>query len=123
MVNKQAEAYSLDAYSIMKPHLQTLIDRGVISVDTDGSVRLTREAWQRATDCTPYTERPMLHFVGFKDDRFNNAVAAFGRPDFIHRFWDMRAKHEIMPGDVAVFASGDEHSPITPWAFDDSANF
>jgi len=29
----------------------------------------------------------------------------FGRPDFIHRYWDFRAKNEIAPDDVAVFAT------------------
>jgi len=45
-----------------------------------------------------------LHFIGFKDERYHNAVRVFGRPDFIHRHWDVRAKHEIVQGDVAVFA-------------------
>jgi hypothetical protein len=32
-----------------------------------------------------------LHFVGFPDAYgrgFRNAVRAFGRPAFLHRFWD-----------------------------------
>ncbi len=64
-----------------------------------------------------------LHFVGFKDDRYWNAVRVWGRPDFVHRFWDVRASHEIAPGDKVVFASGDEHSPLNPFAYDDSAHF
>ncbi len=64
-----------------------------------------------------------LHFVGFKDDRYWNAVRVWGRPDFVHRFWDVRASHEIAPGDKVVFASGDEHSPLNPFAYDDSAYF
>jgi hypothetical protein len=106
------------------PHLQILIDRGVITVDSKtGAVRLTREAWLRSTDGTIYAERTMLHFVGFKDDRYNNAVKTFGKPDFIHRHWDVRATHEVMPGDVVIFAKGNEQTPPTPFAFDDSANF
>lgn len=66
---------------------------------------------------------PMLHFVRFKDDRYHNAVKTFGRPDFIHRFWDHRAVAEVMPGDVVIFAEGDEHQPVSPHAYDDSAFF
>lgn len=65
----------------------------------------------------------MLHFVGFKDDRYNTAVKTFGKPDFIHRFWDYRAFCEVVEGDVVVFADGDENSPVKQFAFDDSANF
>lgn len=65
----------------------------------------------------------MLHFVGFKDDRWWNAVKVFGRPDFIHRHWDYRARDEVCEGDRVVFAKGDEHDTPTPFAFDDSANF
>lgn len=65
----------------------------------------------------------MMHFVGFKDDRYWNAVKTFGRPDFIHRRWDVRATHEVCEGDMVVFAEGDENSPPSEFAFDDSANF
>lgn len=49
------------------------------------------------------------HFVGFRDDRYWNAVKVFGPPDFIHRKWDKRAAREIAQQDVIVFAVGDEH--------------
>ncbi|MDO9296848.1 hypothetical protein [Bradyrhizobium sp.] len=65
----------------------------------------------------------MLHFVRFRDDRYLNAVKTFGPPDFTHRHWDARAVAEIAPGDVVVFAEGDEHQPVTPFAYDDSAFF
>lgn len=65
----------------------------------------------------------MIHFVGFKDDRWWNAVRVFGRPDFIHRFWDRRAVDEIADGDIVVFADGDETQPIWKYAYDDSAYF
>lgn len=52
-----------------------------------------------------------LHFVGFSDDRYWNAVRVFGLPDIVHRVWDERARVEIGPDDVIVFAEGDEHSP------------
>ena len=65
----------------------------------------------------------MLHFVGFKDDRYSTAVAVFGKPDFIHKLWDRRAVDEIAPGDTVVFADGDERSPVKRFAYDDSAHF
>ncbi len=65
----------------------------------------------------------MLHFVRFSDDRYLNAVKTFGRPDFIHRHWDQRAVAEVMSGDVVIFAEGDEHQPVTLFAYDDSAFF
>lgn len=51
--------------------------------------------------------QPCLHFVGFRDDRYLNAVRVLGPPDFIHRGWDLRAAREIAPGDIIVFAEGD----------------
>lgn len=65
----------------------------------------------------------MMHFVGFKDDRYQSAVKAFGKPDFVHRFWDRRAVDEVAPGDVVVFADGDEAQPVRAFACDDSAYF
>ena len=61
----------------------------------------------------------MLHFVGFKDDRYWNAVKVWGRPDFIHRLWDVRAVCEVMEGDVVIFADGEP--PVSPYCYDDSA--
>lgn len=52
-----------------------------------------------------------LHFVGFKDDRYWNAVKVFGVPDVVHRIWDERARQEIAPGDVAIFAEGSIDDP------------
>jgi hypothetical protein len=46
------------------------------------------------------------HFVGFKDDRYWNAVKVFGRPHFIHGWWDRRARRLIARGDTIVFAAG-----------------
>jgi hypothetical protein len=102
---------------------QELIDQGVIRRGDDGRVYLTRAAWQNSTRGTPYEERGMFHFVGFKNDRYTNAVKTFGRPDFIHRFWDRRAVDEVAEGDVVVFADGDETQDVRTFAFDDSANF
>lgn len=65
-----------------------------------------------------------LHFVGFVPGtiRYARAVAVFGQPDIIHRVWDYRARVEIMEGDVAIFADGDENSPINKYSYDDSNN-
>lgn len=61
-----------------------------------------------------------LHFVGFKDERIYRARRVFGEPDFYHRHWDNRAVSMILPGDVAVFADGDEFTAPHLQAFDDS---
>jgi hypothetical protein len=63
-----------------------------------------------------------MHFVGFKDDRVQNAIKVFGVPDFWHRFWDFRAVAEVMEGDTVIFADGDETWRPRPNAWDDSAN-
>lgn len=67
-----------------------------------------------------------IHFVGFKDDRYWNAVKIWGYPDFFHRIWDVRAKQEVFPGDVVIFARGNDYDNFdnpTPWNFDDSSIF
>lgn len=62
-----------------------------------------------------------LHFVRFDrfDQRFSNAVAVFGKPDFLHRIWDLRARREIMDGDVIVFAKGGSDQTFSPFNGDD----
>ena len=62
-----------------------------------------------------------LHFVRFDrfDQRFSNAVAVFGRPDFLHRVWDRRARREIMDGDMIVFAKGESDQGVSPYNGDD----
>jgi hypothetical protein len=62
--------------------------------------------------------RPCVHFVGFRDERYWNAVAVFGRPDFIHKVWDRRSQREIGEGDLIVFATGDESQPFAKNADD-----
>lgn len=64
----------------------------------------------------------VVHFIGFRDDRYHNAVKVFGQPDFIHRHWDVRAKQEIAEGDVAVFAKGTENDTPCAYTFNDSAH-
>ena len=58
-----------------------------------------------------------IHFVGFRDDRYHNAVAVFGKPDFFHRVWDYRAVGDVAPGDTVVFArakdAANEAAPIS----------
>lgn len=67
------------------------------------------------------TDRPALHFIGFRGDEYHSAVRVFGRPNFIHRYWDRRAVQDIAPGDVAVFARGTDQDPLAPHSFNDSA--
>ena len=61
-----------------------------------------------------------LHFVGFKNERVLTARKVFGEPDFYHRHWDRRAVGMVVPGDVVLFADGDEHTEPKHEAFDDS---
>ena len=63
-----------------------------------------------------------VHFVGFKDERFNNARKVW-KPDFIHRFWDARAVAEVAEGDVVIYADATQTQPINPYTYDDSAYF
>ena len=72
--------------------------------------------------CEPV--RPALHFVGFRDNnQYRRAVDLFGKPDFIHRHWDARAKFggDTHPADTFVFAKWDENAPIVDFVFDDSS--
>lgn len=60
-----------------------------------------------------------LHFVSFRGDEYTSAVRVWGAPDFIHRRWDKRAQREIAPGDVIVFARGNEMQEPSRWSGDD----
>ena len=69
-----------------------------------------------------------LHFVGFRGDDYTLAVKVFGLPDFFHRYWDGRAKAEVMDGDTVVFARTKDwqkyldNDPVV-FSFDDSGVF
>jgi hypothetical protein len=63
--------------------------------------------------------RRCTHFVGFRDDRYWAAVRAFGKPDFVHRGWDLRARREIADGDLIVFADGGPDQVPRVKSFDD----
>lgn len=64
-----------------------------------------------------------LHFIGFLHPNigpsvdYDKAVRVFGKPDFVHRYWDVRAKQELAPGDVAIFASGSIDDPVNVYTF------
>jgi hypothetical protein len=64
--------------------------------------------------------RRAVHFVGFRDDRYYNAVAVFGPPDFVHMGWDKRAQREIAPDDTVVFANGDDTQPMRYTSYPDT---
>ena len=65
-----------------------------------------------------------VHFIGFKNStQFHRAVNVFGTPDFIHRKWDVRAKQEVVNGDVAIFATGSVNDTAIHPSFDDSSFF
>jgi len=61
----------------------------------------------------------VIHFVGFRGEEFWSAVRVWGRPDFIHRGWDLRARREIAPEDTVVFAKGEFGKEPRLQSFDD----
>jgi hypothetical protein len=65
--------------------------------------------------------RRAVHFVRFErfDQHYWNAVAAFGPPDFLHRYWDRRARREIDESDLIVFAKGSYDQPHSAFNGDD----
>lgn len=63
--------------------------------------------------------KPCTHFVGFRDDRYWNAVRVWGLPHYIHRGWDLRARREIADGDTIVFAEGPSCQPMRVKSYDD----
>lgn len=54
-----------------------------------------------------------VHYIGFRGDEFARARRLFGGPVFIHRRWDARARRDIGPDDVVIFAEGDETQPLS----------
>lgn len=53
----------------------------------------------------------LVHFVGFRDDRYWNAVRVFGLPDMIHEAWDRYAADDAAPEDLVIFAEGESDQP------------
>lgn len=64
--------------------------------------------------------RPAVHFIAFRGEEYHSSVRIFGKPDFVHQRWDARAKQEILPGDLAVFARGTDQDPVAAFSFNDS---
>ena len=63
-----------------------------------------------------------VHFVGFRGDEFNRAMAIFGPPDFVHRYLDRRMMDDVAPWDTVVFANGAERR-FHEHTFNDSEHF
>lgn len=55
---------------------------------------------------------PCVHYIGFHGDEFARARRLWGGPVFIHRKWDRRARRDIGPGDIVIFATGNEDQPL-----------
>jgi hypothetical protein len=60
-----------------------------------------------------------VHYVGFRDDRYWSAYRIWGGPRFIHRGWDTRARRDIGPDDIVIFANGDWTQPTARFTFHD----
>lgn len=85
------------------------------------------ESWVNPSPHRPtrviFGREAAVHFVGFPDEfgrTFQNAVAMWGMPDFVHRGWDARARREIGEGDLLVFARGTPDDEPHRHTFDDS---
>lgn len=67
-----------------------------------------------------------VHFIGFTDTgQYWRACQIWGKPDFIHRHWDLRAKFggEYHPDDIMVFAKGTDSDEPKQFSFNDSEVF
>jgi hypothetical protein len=49
---------------------------------------------------------PCVHFVGFRGEEYWSAWKVWGDPTYVHIGWDLRARREIAPEDIIVFANG-----------------
>lgn len=81
---------------------------GAAAVATCGVFRVRRDYVQA------------IHFVGFRGEEYHSAVRVWGRPDFYHRGWDLRARRDVAPGDTVVFAAGEHDQAPHERSFDDS---
>ena len=59
------------------------------------------------------------HYIGFRDDRYLNALRVWGGPRFIHCGFDLRALRDIGPDDVVIFADGPAEQLPRRKSFDD----
>lgn len=71
-------------------------------------------------------DKVCVHFIGFDPSdamKWQSAVSIFGPPDFVHRYWDLRAAYsgERAPQDIMVFARGTSDDPPRRHSHDDSA--
>ena len=57
--------------------------------------------------------------MGFRGDEYASEVGILGTPDLINIGWDRWAKMEIMPGDVAIFATGEAEDHTSEHSFSD----
>jgi len=65
-----------------------------------------------------------IHYVGMKTTgQYAAAVAVWGQPTMIHKYWDARAVADVVPGDVVIYASGDDQQIPSKYSYDDSAHF
>ena len=52
-------------------------------------------------------ETRLVHFVGFRDERYHNAVRIFGEPEMVHEAWGRYAADDVAPDDLVIFAEGE----------------
>lgn len=62
----------------------------------------------------------VVHYVGFRDDRYWAAFRIWGGPRFIHRGWDLRARRDIdEENDIVIFAEGEHDQTPRVKSFND----
>ena len=62
----------------------------------------------------------IVHFIGFDGDGFSAAVEVWGRPDFIHKFFDKRSLGDIdFDNDTVVFGRKTKLTPHPIWVDQD----
>lgn len=95
------------------------------AIDFNGYSELSRSVHAlKALSFSARSECRATHFVRFPDlhgDQFWSAVRTFGEPDFLHRYWDRRARREIADGDLVLFAKGEADQPHAPFNGNDEA--
>ena len=61
-----------------------------------------------------------IHFVGFRGEEYISALMVWGKPDYYHIGWDLRAQREIDHEiDTVIFAKGEHDQAPRVRSFDD----
>jgi hypothetical protein len=73
--------------------------------------------------CECKCARSHVHFVGFSGDEYYRAARVWGMPDFVHAWHDARMYGDVGPNDVIVFGPKAHPNEVSPWTWQDHANW